>query len=526
MSEGSNFNFGTDFSGLAETPPPPPEKPPKTPEFFDDDDDDEVEEEPKTIRDYFEKQDKEKAEKEESETKEEPDEAEKAEGAEEEQEADEESDAEQEDGAETDDESPEMTSEEEQIAAVEIIEERQDAVQNETAQSEMPEDQHETLAADTFLDNAKNEIENGQTVDEALEAAKAKTLEDLGIEAVGAEEEPEPELPETEEVSPGPVHISAAELPGSVEPAEAEEEPDSTLPPTPIASTPPTPPTPPVPPGGGAPGGPGFGGPGFGGPGGPAPAGGNILPPTPSTAPEAPGSTIEDRRGKGRYLLAGGLVGYLVGRRRGRIKTEAKLLPIQHKLEKEVEDLRNKVFWHEASVRSLAHAHAAKHPEAAREVLEQRKADRQKAEANPEKVVEHKTDAVHSERLGRFAVEAKPDRSSGTQELKPVDLMTVPELLSIAEGIEIEQSNIRRLYETNRLNYEGLKRIVRAYLQGERYDQLVRDNLLTPEKYAYPETLTPNGLPVAQDWSQNAGCRWFLYTLCHQRSPEGLECCA
>lgn len=521
MYEGNSYLGGTDFSSLANLPPPPPEKPSKTPEFFDDDDDEDLEEEPKTVGDYFEKDDKEtKAE--------EPDDEETAEiESNENEETDSESDADEEvhtessgeedseareeayleesdDDAETDPNSREITEEEEQTAAVEIIDSHKAETQQEAEVAQTLEDESEAVAADVFLDAAKTEIESGQPVDAALEAAKAKALRELAIE------EPSDAETEPDESEPHEATAESDELHTPIDTSEAEEPPEAT---TPSASTggagttPPTPPIPPIPPsprggvlppfppggGGGVPHGPGFGPP-FG-----PPAGGNVL-----TAPNALASPESgNRRKRGRDLLVGGLVGYMIGRRGGRIRTEAKLLPIQNKLEKEVAALHDKIFWHEASVRSLAHNRAVKNPEAAKQVLEQRKASKNAEPSTtrdtPE-TVEQKPEVVHTERLGQVAVELgqpkTPEKVRNPEELKPVDLMTVPELLTIAERIEVEQSTLRRLYESNRLDYEGLRRIVRAYLRGERYDQLVRDNLLTPEKYAYPETLSPNGVDV------------------------------
>ncbi len=481
MHEGPRFDFGdTDyFSGLAESPPPPPEKPPKTPEFFDDDDDEDVEEEPKTIRDYFEKKNEEKTE---DDVEEEPSDEPEAESVEDEDQESETEDAEEDtENPEIDDNSKEMTAEEEQQAAVEIIEERQ-AETKDNNQEATPDKELEDAAAENFLETAKHEIAEGQNVDEALETAKAKTLEEIGVEPEEPAQESEPDQAAAEdETEQSPATEAMDQLP----PVETEEPEEAPIPPTaPAASVPPSGPVPPIPPGGGVPGG-------------PMPTSHDSLPTMPTPAPEKTESTIEDRRRVGHPLLVGGIIGYMIGRRRGRIKTEKELLPIQHKLEKEVKQLQDKIFWHEASVRSLAHERAVKNPEVAKQATDKLKA---KQETKPETV---------GDRIGKTQIEnevpvqtAKSETQRTPEQLKNVDLMTVPELLVIAERIEIEQSTVRRLYESNRLSYEGLRRIVQAFLRGERYDQLVRDNLLTPEKYSYPETLTPNGL-TAEQLAQN-----------------------
>lgn len=52
--------------------------------------------------------------------------------------------------------------------------------------------------------------------------------------------------------------------------------------------------------------------------------------------------------------LIGGLVGYLVGRRRGRIKTEKRLIPVQKKLEKQVKGLQEDIKKKESVIREKA----------------------------------------------------------------------------------------------------------------------------------------------------------------------------
>ncbi|HSX24228.1 MAG TPA: hypothetical protein VLE74_03955 [Candidatus Saccharimonadales bacterium] len=476
MAEGTPYFEGPDFSSLAEKPAPTPEK-------LDDDDDDVVAEKPKpsiieVLKGEPEKPKDDKLEKKEPEP-----------------------------------EPPleKLSEDEEQEAALQIAKERAEELENQ------PEPTEEDLAAAAFVENLEEAIDTGAPVNEAMDSAQQKALEVAGIETPPEdiqEEEPEPPA---EDVPP-PVEME--------EPVE-EEEPPAPVPPTaagggtgipPVPPVPPAaaaaanmPPSPPVPPGAGPPFAPGGGGPG-----------GKLPPNTPNTpniaantAPNQPPEAVYDRHSHAPYVLAGGLVGYLLGRRRGRIKTEKKLLPIQHKLEKEVNDLRDKIRWREEKVRTIVREKVVKEPEAA-ETIKERYARREEEKerirtkaaerrAGSEKSPDEKTAEVleHPEKIGKFAVLAeRPEESSGAASphryerlreerveqggRRPVEIMTLPELLLIAERIHIEQSSLRRLYETHRLDDEGLRRVVEAYLRGERYDRILNDNLLTPEQLKNP----------------------------------------
>ncbi len=82
---------------------------------------------------------------------------------------------------------------------------------------------------------------------------------------------------------------------------------------------------------------------------------------------------------------------------------------------------------------------------------------------------------------------------------KLVEAMTVGELLSLAERITVEQSDVKKLFVTNRLNEEGLRRVARAYLRGERYERVLRENLRTPpENYEIDRHSSVNSGPAVQ----------------------------
>lgn len=441
------------------------------------------------------------------------------------------------------------------------------------------------IAGATFNEAVRERIDNGEEpTTEMLDGAMDDTADIMGLDSAEVDDE-EPELPienavegeddETDsespviadeevsenEASPPPSPESDesvledaedTELPADTPEAEA---PPETEPPDP-GDTPPTPPgTPPPgsppggpgapggPPGGGGgpgvppigPAGPGAGGPGFGGGGPPLnmnamPAAANManalganpwLNPNVATGLAAGQAMRHNRHSHWPYVLAGGVVGYFIGRRRGRIKTEKKLLPVQRKLEGQVTDLQYQVALREAKIRKLAYEKAISHPhihaalpKRLKELQELQKASLKKADfetmaqesdrtAKSEKVAPKAAEvavatAVSAGLLGKVAAiterkQESPQQTSaaehvstqqearkvGTETLPPAKDMQLPDLLAVAEQIPLEDRTLRYLYESGRMSQEGLRRVIEAYLRGERYDKLLYENLQT-----------------------------------------------
>ncbi|HUP26678.1 MAG TPA: hypothetical protein VM124_03485, partial [Candidatus Limnocylindrales bacterium] len=214
----------------------------------------------------------------------------------------------------------------------------------------------------------------------------------------------------------------------------------------------------------------------------------NTSPASPPTTPEQP--VIIKHNAAAPYLL----LGYLIGRRRGRIKTEEKLLPIQNKLEKEVKDLHTMIATSEEKIRSLARDQAAAKPAVAEKIAERlEKKHKQKLKAE---VTEPEL-SPQPEHLGKLAVkpeQPKPESTPAELEKpsrpepikvpprpKAPEQMSVAELLVIAEHIPAEHGSVKKLYETRIINEEGLRRVAQAYLRGERYEKIIQANRKTGE---------------------------------------------
>lgn len=205
-------------------------------------------------------------------------------------------------------------------------------------------------------------------------------------------------------------------------------------------------------------------------------------------------------------MLVGGIVGYLIGRRRGRIKTERKLLPVQKKLEREVTSLKNTIAEKEFTVREAAR----------QQVLEQRAvapvAETIVSMRNPSQVPEavildrreHPLSApeLHKkpnfipppERIGKVVVAAEaarpqptetatkmPETTNNRNTERQVENLSRNELLTLSEKVIVEGSTLRQVYETHLISERGLRRLVSEYLRGGDVVRAFRRELIERE---------------------------------------------
>jgi hypothetical protein len=342
---------------------------------------------------------------------------------------------------------------------------------------------------------------------------------DLPIDEIHAEIQAglddEPEIEATEPVEPGSIDIDDPlehEVPlYDVADEEIPDE-DATAGSGGQAGNPPSPPTPPVPPSG-------SGGHATGGHGG-------FVPPVPipggGTSPSSlsPQSMMTPSYPRG--LLVGGIVGYLVGRRRGRIKAERTMRPVQKRLEKQVKGLQKTLIAQEYALRKSVAKRAALEKAvivtgAVSEQITRRPLERSNA---PHAEQLHATPMVRSERIGKVlvAAEARPNKNvhteapapiitkSETKRVEQVDviqlakkgeqsphpqepltterrvaLLSRTDLLAVSETVAVEGTTLRKLFEGHMIGEQGLRRLVSEHLNGKDIQQTLRRELVERE---------------------------------------------
>lgn len=356
----------------------------------------------------------------------------------------------------------------------------------------------EAMQAAEYLEAVAAAIEDPEAeVDEVIRTEAERRIAEINAEELGevSAEEDSPDsvfetAGESEEASDQPEEFSedAAVVPlRPFIPQDTETNPpdilDSSTPRSSGASS--TPPPPRISP-------PGTGGTGNGG------GNGSGLPPfvyrptpaapenTPSTIlPATQAETIQvrnedepERSNKTGAFLLGGALGYMIGRRGGRKRTEAKLKPEISKLETEVNKTKAELSTQEALVKR-----AAKEKE--RSDFMQKIADRQEVTTKArEKREQQAKKQVPIADVLRRTVEApeaikNPNFTTGETQRKDAlkapeiilnkrtEQLSTPELLRHAERLYIGGVNVRRLYESNQIDRRGLVKIVESGFLGE-----------------------------------------------------------
>lgn len=408
----------------------------------------------------------------------------------------------------------------------------------EDTETTTPDDTPETTTADTPEDQ-ELEASLGELNDDELHYAASQYLQVRGMEVAAEQISVEPESPEaaalnidaeyvetmraTLDGNPDMSPEAASDIAYEQTVAEHDLSPEPIAQPVPEALIPPVAPEadgpeepPAIPPssGGGARPplppefGPSGGAPSF--PEQPAAAAFNKAPQKPvSEALSSHEAAHFERRGETRGLLVGGILGYLIGRRRGRIRTERQLKPIQARLEKQVTQLHETIAAKERQLRSAA----ALQVEAQRQVIAPAStSERPAATITPEntplapppppterlqppifeapavplaaatvagEVVRHElATPPPAEQAPTNTPEAARPKQIGPEQVAG---LTTEELVAVSAQIKVGGENLQEIYSAKRISEPGLRAIVLEYVRGGNVKKALKRELLNKE---------------------------------------------
>lgn len=232
------------------------------------------------------------------------------------------------------------------------------------------------------------------------------------------------------------------------------------------------------------------------------PAGAVPPPPQPNfnamPASSNPESATDQRRRVAGKMIVAGAVGYMIGRRGGRKRTEAKLDPEIKKRDETILDLKKDIEAKEASIRLHARQEATPKPEP--EAIEKpthESSSPAPVEKEPEDSTNEKESVIaQASPEGEQAVQKTAEKPQADQQLvvhehqlqlekekitDHIETVSTPALLQIAEKITVLDTTVKKLYDTNQIDRKGLEEIVKEHLAGHDIGPVLDRRLLGKE---------------------------------------------
>jgi hypothetical protein len=212
-----------------------------------------------------------------------------------------------------------------------------------------------------------------------------------------------------------------------------------------------------------------------------------------STFPRAPEAEYTEPNRTGAALLLGGVVGYLLGRRHGRLKSEKQRKHVEEKLTAEVRVVQQKVAEKEQQIRSLAReAYTKSHPVSSQEFSKSMRQPEQ-----PKKTDEFiQARLPRTEQIGSVTLKAAEKLLTNNRAeslaipskqkvekpaLRSSETLPRAELLEAAASVPVGATNLRRVYETNLISEQSLRHLMVQHERGGNIQAELKRELLEKE---------------------------------------------
>ncbi len=178
-----------------------------------------------------------------------------------------------------------------------------------------------------------------------------------------------------------------------------------------------------------------------------------------------------DRRaaGAGEFLL-GAFVGYLFGRRRGRINSEAEHEPVKKQLEQKVKQLQSDIEEREVRVRSAARQEKPS-------PFERQEFMAPAAVASLEAVLSQRSGGSETIIAPQNTQEQVENITSRFATKESIATMPLPQVLEQAKQITYHGESLRDMYEADKIDEKALRETIKAFQSGERHEQRLERGL-------------------------------------------------